>query len=243
VAVGNGVVIKDTNTVSLSAMTIAHSTNAISWELSKCSPSRLLWGNLINEKVFKMGYDFDLASTGETSSLRTHLVRGTGVEHRFFTMGTDAGLETTNEYSYLVTSDGGKWTTPNKAAISGFISGNRQITYTDKDPVVLTSKDGIVWTRLAPIHSDRPAPIPIPVIAGNNQNAVVSEYGVVIELNGQAYKLNLTSIIGQSMEIQASTDLENWETLTTVTNNGGILNFVDRDVTNYPARFYRLKLR
>jgi hemin uptake protein HemP len=109
--------------------------------------------------------------------------------------------------------------------------------------VVLTSKDGIVWTRLAPIHSDRPAPIPTPAITGNNQNAVISENVVAIELNGQAYKLNLTASIGQSMEVQASTNLESWDTLTTITNNGGILNFVDHDATNYPMRFYRLKLQ
>ncbi|HEX5398412.1 MAG TPA: hypothetical protein VFY06_05120 [Verrucomicrobiae bacterium] len=158
-------------------------------------------------------------------------------------MGTDAGLEATNEYSYLVTSDGKTWTTPDQTAISGFISGNRHITYTDKDPVVLTSEDGIVWTRLAPVHSDRPAPIPTPAVAVNNPNAVRSENGVVIELNGQAYKLNVASSIGQSMEIQASTNLAKWDTLATITNNGGILNFVDRDATNYPARFYRLKLQ
>jgi photosystem II stability/assembly factor-like uncharacterized protein len=239
VAVGNGAVIKDTNSVSITAMTIAHSKDAITWEYSPCPPSRLLWGNLINEHTFKMGYDFGLADTNATSDLRTHIGVGSGGRQRFFTMGTEAALKNTNEYSYLVTSDGGTWTTPDKTAISGFISGNRHITYTDKAPVVLTSQDGIVWTRLAPIHSDRPAP----AIAGNNQNAVVSENVVAIKLNGQVYQLNLTSHLGQSMEIQASTDLESWDTLTTITNNGGILNFVDRDVTNYPARFYRLKLR
>jgi len=210
VAVGNGAVIKDTNTVSLSAMTIAHSEDAITWEFSRCPPSRLLWGNLINEKIFKMGFD--------------------------------TGLETNNK-PYLVTSDGETFTTPDKTSMSGFVSGYTAVTYTDKIPVVLTSKDGIVWTRLAPIHSDRPAPIPTPAITGNNQNAVISENVVAIELNGQAYKLNLTASIGQSMEVQASTNLESWDTLTTITNNGGILNFVDHDATNYPMRFYRLKLQ
>jgi hypothetical protein len=243
VAVGNGAVIKDTNTVSSSAMTIAHSEDAITWEFSRCPPSRLLWGNLINEKLFKLGYDFDLSNTNETSYLGKLLGIGNSVNEKYFTMGTDADLKTTNEYSYLVTSDAETWTTSDKTSITGFVSGNKTVTYTDKIPVVLTSKDGIEWTRLAPIHSDRPAPIPTPAIAGNTQTAATSDNGVSINLNGQSYKLNLNSSIGKSMEIQASSDLQNWETLTTITNTGGVINFVDPDAKNYPERFYRLKLQ
>jgi hemin uptake protein HemP len=168
---------------------------------------------------------------------------GNLVKRKYFTMGYGGGLETTNEYSYLETSDGETWTTPDKAVISGFISGNQTVTYTGKIPVVLTSKDGIVWTRLAPSHSDQPTPTPTPAATVGNQNVPISENGIVIELNGQTYKLNLNSSIGQSMEVQASTDLEIWETLTTITNAGGVLNFVDPDAKYHPQRFYRLKLQ
>ncbi|HEX5398285.1 MAG TPA: hypothetical protein VFY06_04480 [Verrucomicrobiae bacterium] len=54
VAVGNGVVTKDNNTVSLSAVTITHSKDEITWEPSQCPPSRLLWGNIINKHTFKI---------------------------------------------------------------------------------------------------------------------------------------------------------------------------------------------
>lgn len=140
---------------------------------------------------------------------------------------------------YLVTTDGETWTTPDKTSISGSVYGN-QVTYSSGKPfVVLSSKDGIVWTRLTPKISDQP----VPVIASTIQNVGKSENGVMIELNGQLYKLNLTTTIGQSMEIQASTNLQSWVTLTIITNSGGILKFVDRDASNYPMRFYRLKLQ
>lgn len=81
------------------------------------------------------------------------------------------------------------------------------------------------------------------MISVSNPNTVLSGNGFNIELNGQAYKLDLTSNLGQSMEIQASADLQSWETLTTITNTGGVLHFTDPDANNYPQRFYRVKLQ
>ena len=156
---------------------------------------------------------------------------------------TETNIETTNEYSLLESSDEETWTTRDKAAISGIVSGNTVISYTDNPPTVLASEDGIHWHRIKPTHSDNPVQISASSTARNNTSTVPSDNGVVINLNGQGYKLNLTSSIGQSMEIQASSDLQSWETLTTITNTGGIINFVDPDAKNYPQRFYRLKLQ
>ena len=139
----------------------------------------------------------------------------------------------------LLPIDEDTWRTPDNSSISGDVYGNTVTFLYGNRPVVLSSKDGITWTRLAPIFSDHPTPI----IASKSQSPAKSENGVVIELNGQPYKLNLTANIGQSMEIQASTNLVNWESLTTITNNGGVLKYIDMDVTKYPMRFYRLKLQ
>jgi hypothetical protein len=135
----------------------------------------------------------------------------------------------------LMSTAGGTWTTPDKISISGSVWGNGFVFSSGKQPIVLSSKDGIVWTRLLPKNSDQPTPL---TIASN-----APENGVLIDLNGQCYKLNLAASVGQFYEIQASTNLQDWTTLTTITNTGGILNFVDRDITNYPMRFYRLKLQ
>jgi len=42
-----------------------------------------------------------------------------------------------------------------------------------------------------------------------------------------------------AFEIQASTDLGQWSTLTTVTNLTGTLEFTDPDAANHLRRFYR----
>jgi hypothetical protein len=180
----------------------SHFKKGSSWEFSQTPPSRLLWGNLINNKTF-------MTALGRPP-LRS------------------------------LSNDGETWTTPDKIAISGNVAGNQVVFYSGRRPAVLYSKDGIVWTRLRPRSTDRPVPV---VAASGAQSAVKSENGALIDLNGQAYKLNLTVGIGQLMEVQASTNLQNWITLTTITNTGGILHFIDSDMTNYPMRFYRLKLQ
>jgi hypothetical protein len=128
-----------------------------------------------------------------------------------------------------------KWMTTDNTPISGNVWGNELVYSSDKHAAVFSSKDGIVWTLLSPSYSDQPTPL-----------AVVSnapENGVLINLNGKGYKLNLAANNGQLYEIQASTNLQDWVTLASITNSGALLNFVDSEVTNYPIRFYRLKLQ
>ena len=247
VAVGKGSVFQGTNTVRPSNMTIASSQDAITWNVSQGAPSRLLWGFSTNDRVFKMGYDYDLTNTNEMNYLKGLLGIGNRIYSQPFTMTVGGNPEATNQYSYLETSDGTTWTTPDKIAISGIINGNIVVTYTDKIPAVLATEDGIHWTRIKPTHSDNPIPMAAPaqpaVVVDNNQSKTISDGSLRVDLNGRAYKLNLTSSVGQSMEIQASSDLQSWETLTTITNTGGTLHFIDPDAKNYPQRFYRVKLQ
>ncbi|HYG33131.1 MAG TPA: hypothetical protein VEC99_00005 [Clostridia bacterium] len=39
--------------------------------------------------------------------------------------------------------------------------------------------------------------------------------------------------------LQATTNLVHWIDFAVLTNAAGALNFMDRDMTNYPSRFYR----
>ena len=52
----------------------------------------------------------------------------------------------------------------------------------------------------------------------------------------------MTNLITATIEIQARTNLSTgaWETLRSLTNNGGGVWFTDPE-TNHPQRFYRLK--
>ena len=213
VAVGNGSTISTDQWDLVTGIAISKDANT--WTFSQSPPSRLLWG-YIHDRSFSINFGIYLASTDEKT-----------------------------------------WTFSGGRSINGLVRGNEVVFYsgeTGEKLSVLATEDGIAWTRLVPRYSDRPTP----VVAANISNArkseavpnniqnnaiLKSENGVVIELNGQAYKLNLTTAIGQPMEVQASTDLQSWVTLTTITNSGGILNFVDPDAKNYPQRFYRLMLR
>jgi hypothetical protein len=51
--------------------------------------------------------------------------------------------------------------------------------------------------------------------------------------------LRIQSWKGMAFEVQASTDLDQWSPLTTVTNLTGTLEFTDADTTNPSRRFYR----
>ena len=55
--------------------------------------------------------------------------------------------------------------------------------------------------------------------------------------------LRIQSWQGMAFEIQASTDLDQWSTLTAVTNLTGTLEFTDPDAANHLRRFYRTVLR
>jgi hypothetical protein len=55
--------------------------------------------------------------------------------------------------------------------------------------------------------------------------------------------LRIQSWKGIAFEVQASTDLNQWSPMTTVTNLTGTLEFTDPDTTNSFRRFYRTVVR
>ena len=48
---------------------------------------------------------------------------------------------------------------------------------------------------------------------------------------------------GMAFEVQASIDLKQWSTVTTVTNLTGMLEFTDPNAANLMQRFYRAVLK
>ena len=57
-------------------------------------------------------------------------------------------------------------------------------------------------------------------------------------LNGQ-FHLRLGGVAGHTFVIQASTNLTNWESISTNTFSGSTLDFIDSAAMDYPYRFYR----
>jgi len=55
--------------------------------------------------------------------------------------------------------------------------------------------------------------------------------------------LRIQSWKGMAFEVQASTDLDQWSRLTTVTNLTGTLEFTDPNAANHLRRFYRKVLK
>jgi hypothetical protein len=50
----------------------------------------------------------------------------------------------------------------------------------------------------------------------------------------------MTGGAGVGYAVQASSDLFNWVTLSTISSTNASLEYLDTSATNYPARFYRL---
>jgi hypothetical protein len=63
--------------------------------------------------------------------------------------------------------------------------------------------------------------------------------GPVTLLPGGVLQVSMTGLAGQTYLIQASTDLVNWTTLTTLTLTNGTGQFTDPATASYPQRFYR----
>lgn len=61
-------------------------------------------------------------------------------------------------------------------------------------------------------------------------------------LSNGAISLQVQGDIGQNYEVDVSTDLVNWSSWTTVSNSTGTISLSDSEATNFPQRFYRVRL-
>ena len=55
------------------------------------------------------------------------------------------------------------------------------------------------------------------------------------------FGFTLTGVINQTIVVESSTNLVNWQPISTNTLSGASANFVDPQSQNYPHRFYRLR--
>ena len=77
-------------------------------------------------------------------------------------------------------------------------------------------------------------PLPLPGLGTNG-----------LGLQSGGFSFNLSGVAGQTIIIEASTNLPsaNWTALATNTLSTGPLYFADPDWTNTPRRFYRVRLQ
>ena len=91
--------------------------------------------------------------------------------------------------------------------------------------VIVTNSFGAVTSQVATLTVIPPRPRILP--------------GSLVRANGQ-FRFTVQSPAGSRLEIQVSTNLVNWTSLTMVTNGTGTLPFVDT-ATNLKQRFYRAR--
>jgi hypothetical protein len=202
---------------TISGHGLATSKDGIHWFSQFAPPSRLIWGRLSdNGKVFRTTW-LPFPSVASFEIVPT----------------------------VLFSQDRITWSSPYKILITGKVCGNVTVCYYGNrftNGTALYSEDGITWRRLLPKNSDQTAAA-TQITTPSLSVPTYSNVGFQMQLNGQGYKLNLITKLGEIYELQASTNLQDWVMLTTLTNSGAVLNFVDPDTAKYPQRFYRLKLQ
>ena len=62
-----------------------------------------------------------------------------------------------------------------------------------------------------------------------------------LQANGGGFGFTIIGYPTQTMTVEASTNLVNWQPLQTITFTGIVTNFVDAQWKNYPSRFYRVQ--
>jgi hypothetical protein len=80
------------------------------------------------------------------------------------------------------------------------------------------------------------------VPAGTNSSAVPPRIAGIRPQSGRTLLLEFSGIPGVTYEVQASTNLQSWLTVTNfLADASGAFRFTERNMTNAPKRFYRLK--
>jgi hypothetical protein len=193
------------------------SKDAIHWHLNKWPQSKILHGWIKRDHIYGPFYD-------------TRGYKGPPVKSE-----------------PLRSHNGQDWRTFAGVPVPGNVGGSQTRLLergTADEYAVLYSEDGIKWIRLRPTTSSQSklvARTVAPSNPGSPSTNQESSINIFFELNGRSYQLSLPARIGQIYQLQASTDLEHWESLTILTNRGTAFSFSDQDAAKFPQRFYRLK--
>ena len=167
-------------------------------------------------------------------------------------------------FNIMTSPDGTTWTVRDSGVVAevknlfyatGIFIGTGEGDCGPGRSLVLTSSDGIAWTR-----REIPAPdafnsgwLPGKITYGNGAFVIVGDEGVILQsdsvfphLNVQstlidgAFQLNVTGGTQRTYRLQGTTDLNagSWTDLLTFT--GTATNLVDTTATNFSRRFYRV---
>ena len=155
-------------------------------------------------------------------------------------------LAPAGSFPILQSTDGITWRGRGPEPIRGIVHGNVKVyefPRKDSEAAVLTSNDGLTWTRVKRVAESRPQPIPdaLPerIETKTQVTPGLTNGAVIVYLNGRGYQLRLPLESGPIWYVQASTDLVHWVALNTNVAPSNIMFLVDSNAANFPARFYR----
>jgi hypothetical protein len=163
----------------------------------------------------------------------------------------------TNVYS----NDGVNWN-PARSGIQGQAEFN-QVRFLG-DTFVAVNRLGGIWSSTNGMdwvyHYSGTERNLSDVAYGNGSYVVVGDSGVILQNSAAAppsawslwlapvaalpdgtCALTLEGAAGHTWELDASSDLVNWSSLTNLLSTNSILQYIDQDATKYPARFYRAR--
>jgi hypothetical protein len=158
----------------------------------------------------------------------------------------------------LTSPDGITWTSRTSVMLNqlfGITYGNNTFVGVGAAGTIETSPDGITWITRASPTSDWIGNTFFGIAYGSKtfvtvgMTGIILQSGVVVPMQptlgsvgfvpGGAARVTLTGLPGQTYSIQASTNLQQWLTITNVTLTTPAGQFVDTSATNFPLRFYR----
>jgi ligand-binding SRPBCC domain-containing protein len=111
-------------------------------------------------------------------------------------------------------------------------SGNYEVTVSNAQGSVVSSNVPVVVS--SPLVTTQPAQI--------TQNQIGPAVLTIAPIGNGQMSLSYSGAAGQTCQIQASADLIQWDIVGTTATTAGVNLFIDTNASQYPSRFYRVKV-
>jgi hypothetical protein len=243
---------------------ILTSPDGITWANRPAEITNQLWSIAYGENQFvAVGSSGTVATssdgenwTARHSSAQQTLLAITFGNGRFVAVGSVTGPD--NIYAAILTSpDGVKWTDSNLSGVASVVDPLASVSYGDGQFVavgrfglILTSPDGVAWTNrnsgtdndlLGVIFEDH-------AFVAWGLDGTILQSGVLLperptlglELRPDSPAVvTVSGSAGRTYSVEASSDLEQWLTITNITLTSSTWQFADPAAADAPRRFYR----
>jgi hypothetical protein len=233
---------------------ILTSPDGITWTNRPSEITNQLWSVAYGENRFvAVGYSGNVA----TSSDGANWTRQSSVVQGLYAIAYGKGRFVAVGSAILTSDDGITWTDSNLSGVAGVVGPLEGVSYGDGQFVavgyfglILTSPDGVTWTDrnsgtdnslLGVVFGDH-------AFVAWGTDGTILQSGVLLperptlglELRPDSPAVvTVTGSAGRTYSVEASSDLEQWLTITNITLTGTTWQFADPAAVDAPRRFYR----